>query len=130
MSLDREALRAFELHGWTRAAARYPSTFGRVTASFVEALLDAAEVAAALMRAGFDGIEIRRERRRWVFLSPAELVLSFRAGTVRTGALIAAQPERALPAIEAEIARLALPYRDRGSYRVPIVALLAKAGKP
>jgi SAM-dependent methyltransferase len=271
MSLDRDAVRAFELQGWERAAARYPATFGRVTADFVEALLDAARVAAgdrvldiacgpgpaaasaarrgargigidfagpmlekaralhpglplvagdaealpfaagafdavvanfgihhaadpvralkearrvlrpggriaftswadpeenlawkllfgaiaaagekvaltappsggglknardalaALTSAGFDKAEIGRERRHWVFLSPAELIASFREGTVRTGALIAAQPRRALPAIEAEIARLALPYRNAGSYAVPIVALLATARTP
>src|SRR2546421_5642753 len=46
MSFDPEAVRKFEHAGWEQAAAQYDATFARATAPFVEALLDAAGVAA------------------------------------------------------------------------------------
>jgi hypothetical protein len=49
---------------------------------------------------------------------------------VRTAALIAAQPARTLPAIEAAVAEAALPYRREGGFAVPIAAILAHGVKP
>lgn len=44
MSLDPEAVRAFEHAGWQKAAAQYQATFAAATQGFAEALLDAAGV--------------------------------------------------------------------------------------
>ncbi len=112
---------ALEAAGEKVAVKAPPSGGGLKTPGDVLSLLEAA---------GFEKALVRRERRLWVFASPGELLATFRQGTVRTGALIAAQPGRALPAIEREIARLAHSYRDGGSFAVPIVALLASGRKP
>ncbi len=45
MSVNPEAIRAFEHAGWQRAAAAYEDTFARATTPFASALLDAAGVA-------------------------------------------------------------------------------------
>ena len=46
MSFDPEAVRAFEQAGWERAAATYEASFATATRCFVDALLDAAGIAA------------------------------------------------------------------------------------
>jgi len=48
MSFDPQALRAFEHAGWQQAAPSYTATFAHATSGFVEALLDAARVAAGM----------------------------------------------------------------------------------
>src|SRR5262245_19338052 len=45
MSLEADAVRAFEHAGWQRAAARYGDSFAPATAPFVAPLLEAAEIA-------------------------------------------------------------------------------------
>jgi SAM-dependent methyltransferase len=45
MSFPPDAVRAFELAGWQRAASRYNDTFAHATAPFVAPLLDAVDVA-------------------------------------------------------------------------------------
>jgi len=54
----------------------------------------------------------------------------FASGTVRTAALIAAQPSEARPAIEAAVAEAAAPYGGDDGFAVPIVAVLAYGVKP
>lgn len=44
MSLEHEAIRAFEHAGWQRAAANYGTSFANATAPYIEPLLDAAEI--------------------------------------------------------------------------------------
>jgi ubiquinone/menaquinone biosynthesis C-methylase UbiE len=88
--------------------------------------LGTAEAVSHLLRdAGF--IEIRAEPvcREWVVADPRDLVLALSRGTVRTAALIAAQPAAARPAIEAAIARAAARYRRNDGSAVPTVAILA-----
>ena len=60
----------------------------------------------------------------WRVAIPGDLVEGFRRGTVLTAALIAAQPAKALPAIEAAITRGAAAYRDSDGFAVPITAIL------
>lgn len=45
MSLEADAVRAFEHAGWQRAAARYDDSFAHATAPFIAPLLEAAEIA-------------------------------------------------------------------------------------
>ena len=45
MSLEADAVRAFEHAGWQRAAARYDDSFAHATAPFMAPLLEAAEIA-------------------------------------------------------------------------------------
>ena len=78
-----------------------------------------------LKAAGFAGIEARQVRRKWRVAAARDLLEGFRRGTVRTAALIEAQPPAVLPAIEAAIARSAAAYCQPDGFAVPIVALLA-----
>lgn len=83
-----------------------------------------------LDEAGFADCRAAATRWGWRLADGAALVAALRRGTVRTAALIAAQPAAALPAIVAEIDRLAAPYRDAAGLAVPIVAILAHGTKP
>ncbi len=74
--------------------------------------------------AGFVETEARRVAGEWRFAAPGDLLEGFRRGTVRTAALIEAQPASALPAIEAAIAAAAAGYRRAGGYAVPTAAIL------
>jgi SAM-dependent methyltransferase len=80
--------------------------------------------------AGFGEIQTRRVRREWRFAVAGDLLEGFRRGTVRTAALIGAQPQSARPAIEAAMARSVAPYGDRDGYAVPIVAVLGSGVRP
>lgn len=62
---------------------------------------------------------------QWRFAAAEDLVEGFRRGTVRTAALIDAQPAAALPAIEAAIAQSIAAYHGADGFAVPIVAILA-----
>jgi hypothetical protein len=66
----------------------------------------------------------------WLVSDPADLVEGFRRGTVRTAALIEAQPAAAVHAIEAAMARSAAAYRRGDEYAVPIVAILGSGVRP
>jgi ubiquinone/menaquinone biosynthesis C-methylase UbiE len=74
--------------------------------------------------AGFTQARASRVRREWRFAAAGDLCEGFRRGTVRTAALIDAQPKSAFPAIEAAIARSTAPYRSGDGFAVPVVALL------
>jgi SAM-dependent methyltransferase len=106
---------AIAAHG-ERSAANTPPPGG--------SLRDPAEVLGLLDAAGFSGTEARPMHSTWFVSDPADLVEGFRRGTVRTAALIEAQPVAAVAAIEAAIARNAAAYRCGDGYAVPIVAIL------
>jgi len=74
--------------------------------------------------AGFTETEARRVRHEWHVAAARDLLEGFRRGTVRTAALIDAQPAAALPGIEAAIARSIAAYRRPDGFAVPIVAIL------
>ena len=82
------------------------------------------DLLSALDAAEFTKTEARRVRREWRVVSARDLLAGFRRGTVRTAAVIDAQPAAALPAIEAAIARVSAAYRDADGFAVPIVAIL------
>lgn len=91
----------------------------------------AEDALALLAAAGFAGIAARTIERRWPLAAAEDLLAGFREGTVRTAAVIAAQPAAALAAIAAAISRNVEPCRDPGGgYAVPIVAILASGVKP
>jgi ubiquinone/menaquinone biosynthesis C-methylase UbiE len=73
---------------------------------------------------GFAETEAKRVHREWPVAAASDLLEGFRRGTVRTAALIDAQPAGALPDIEAAIASGIAAYRDGDSFAVPIVAIL------
>jgi ubiquinone/menaquinone biosynthesis C-methylase UbiE len=77
-----------------------------------------------LEAAGFTQTQARRVRREWRLATAGDLLEGFRRGTVRTAALIGAQPQSALPAIAAAIARATAPYRCGDGFAVPTVAIL------
>jgi SAM-dependent methyltransferase len=104
------------------AAARTPPPGGN--------LGEPAAVLALLQAAGFAECRAELLAREWSLAGAADLIASLRRGTVRTAALIEAQPPAALAAIEAEIARSAAPYRRGERYAIPIVAVLARGTKP
>jgi SAM-dependent methyltransferase len=89
-------------------------------------------VAAALnllCDAGFTAVRAAPVRREWLLPNAASLIASLRRGTVRTAALITAQPAYALPAITAAIDRDMAGYRRSDGFAVPIVAILASGTK-
>ena len=83
-----------------------------------------------LEKAGFAAPRVETVPREWVVQDARELVAALARGTVRTAALIAAQPSASLPAIEAAVAEAAAPYRRVDGFAVPIVALLGHGVKP
>jgi ubiquinone/menaquinone biosynthesis C-methylase UbiE len=88
--------------------------------------LGATEAVLHLLRdAGFADARAHPIRRAWHVASARDLLAAFARGTVRTAALIAAQPRAARPAIEAAMAQAAAPYRTADGFAVPIVAILA-----
>ncbi len=112
---------AIAAHG-DRSAANTPPPGG--------SLRDPADVLRLLDAAGFIGTEARAMHSTWLVSDASDLVEGFRRGTVRTAALIAAQPVAALPAIEAAMARGAAAYRRGDRYAVPIVAILGSGVRP
>jgi ubiquinone/menaquinone biosynthesis C-methylase UbiE len=78
-----------------------------------------------LREAGFADARPEPIRREWLVADPRDLLTALSRGTVRTAALIAAQPAAARPAIEAAMARAAASYRTADGFAVPIVAILA-----
>jgi ubiquinone/menaquinone biosynthesis C-methylase UbiE len=93
-------------------------------------LREPADVLALLEEAGFAETEARIVRRTWCVADASDLVEGFRRGTVRTAALIDAQPVEALPAIEAAMASKAAAYRHRDAFAIPIVAILGSGVRP
>ena len=82
-----------------------------------------------LRDAGFADARAEPIRREWHIADPRDLLAALARGTVRTAALIAAQPVAARPAIEAAVARAAAPYRTANGFAVPMVAILACGSK-
>ena len=111
---------AIRAHG-DPAAAKTPPSGGNLGTT--EAIL------RLLRDAGFADIRAEPTRREWHVSDPRHLLAALSRGTVRTAALIAAQPAEARPAIEAAIVRGAAPYRRGDGFAVPIVAILASGTK-
>jgi ubiquinone/menaquinone biosynthesis C-methylase UbiE len=84
-----------------------------------------ADCAAALEQAGFADVATRPLGGVWRHADGRALLLALRAGTARMAALIAAQPEAAVPAIVAEIDRSAAGYRDGAGLAIPLSAFVA-----
>jgi SAM-dependent methyltransferase len=82
-----------------------------------------------LRDAGFADARAEPVPREWRVDDPRDLIAALAQGTVRTAAQIAAQPAAARPAIEAAVARAAMPYRRGDGFAVPIVAILAYGTK-
>ena len=93
-------------------------------------LRDPADVLRLLDASGFSQAQARPVHSTWLVSGASDLVEGFRRGTVRTAALIEAQPAAAVPAIEAAIARGVAVYRRGDGYAVPIVAILGSAVRP
>jgi ubiquinone/menaquinone biosynthesis C-methylase UbiE len=108
-------------HGDMSAAKAPPSGGGLRQTEDLLRVLDAA---------GFAETRARRVRREWRFAAAEDLLEGFRSGTVRTATLIGAQPQSAMPAIQAAIARNVTAYRDRDGFAVPIVAILGSGRRP
>jgi ubiquinone/menaquinone biosynthesis C-methylase UbiE len=73
---------------------------------------------------GFAETEAKRAPGEWLVATARDLLEGFRRGTVRTAALIDAQPAATLPQIEAAIAHSIAPYKRANGFAVPIVAIL------
>jgi len=113
---------AIRAHGDIEAAADAPPSGGN---------LGTAEAVLPLLRnAGFAVCRAASVHREWLVDDPRDIVAALARGTVRTAALIAAQPAQMRPAIEAAVAEAAPPYRSGGGFAVPIVAILAYGVKP
>jgi ubiquinone/menaquinone biosynthesis C-methylase UbiE len=113
-----DAIRAY---GDMQAANAPPSGGNLGTSEAVLRLLD---------DSGFAGCRAEPVQRAWLVAEPRDIVVALARGTVRTAALIAAQPRGARPAIEAAVAQAAAPYRSGDGFAVPIVAILGHGMKP
>ena len=98
-------------------AAKTPPSGGNLGAT--EAVL------RLLCDAGFANVRAEPIRREWHVADPHDLLAALARGTVRTAALIAAQPAAARPAIASAMTRAAASYRTADGFAVPIVAILA-----
>ena len=107
---------AIAAHGDPSAAKAPPSGGGLRTPQDLLRVLDAA---------GFAETEARRVECEWRLSTASDLIEGFRRGTVRTAALIEAQPAPALAAIAAAIAERVKAYRVGDSFAVPTAAILA-----
>jgi ubiquinone/menaquinone biosynthesis C-methylase UbiE len=112
---------AIRAHG-DLAAVNTPPSGGNLGTS--EAVLN------LLGNAGFAVCRAASVHREWLVEDPRDIVVGLARGTVRTAALIAAQPPGVLPAIEAAVAKAAVAYRRGDGFAVPIVAILAYGVKP
>jgi ubiquinone/menaquinone biosynthesis C-methylase UbiE len=83
-----------------------------------------------LAEAGFGQCRVEIIRREWRVADARDLVAALARGTVRTAALITAQPAEARPKIEAAITAAAAPYRRDGCYAIPIATILAAGARP
>ena len=83
-----------------------------------------ADLLRLLNAAGFAETEAKRVHRKWRVAAARDLLEGFHRGTVRTAALIEAQPAAALPEIEAAIASGIAAYRHPEGFAVPITAIL------
>jgi ubiquinone/menaquinone biosynthesis C-methylase UbiE len=104
------------------AAARTPPSGGN--------LVSLAAVLELLQAAGFAAAQAELLRREWRLAEPGDLVAALARGTVRTAALITAQPAAARLAIIAAVAPAAAPYRRVEGYAVPIAAILGYGTRP
>lgn len=82
-----------------------------------------------LNAAGFAETRTKRVHREWHVAASRDLIEGFRRGTVRTAALIDAQPSAVLPEIEAAIARSITAYRRPNGFAIPIVAILGSGAR-
>ncbi len=106
---------AIAAHGDMAAATTPPSGGG---------LRQSEDLLRVLRAAGFVQSEALQLRSEWRFAAAGDLIQGFRRGTVRTAALIDAQPPAALRAIEAAIAKSAAAYGGADGFAVPVVAIL------
>jgi len=106
---------AISAHGDLRAADAPPPGGGLRLPEDLLGLLDAS---------GFTETEAKPARGEWRVATARDLLEGFRRGTVRTAALIDAQPAATLAQIEAAIADGIAPYRRANGFAVPIVAIL------
>jgi SAM-dependent methyltransferase len=111
---------AIARHG-DRAAAKTPPPGGNLNRPEHSLML--------LDRAGFVDPSAQIMRAEWPVADAGELVQALAAGTVRTAAVIDAQPPSARPAILADIDRAAECYRRDGKLMIPIAAILARGRK-
>jgi SAM-dependent methyltransferase len=111
---------AIRAHGDLTAAKTPPSGGNLGTAEAVLRLL---------REAGFADLRAESVRREWVVPDPRRILAALACGTVRTAALIEAQPAEARPAIAAAIIRSAKAYRRANGFAVPTVAILASGTK-
>jgi SAM-dependent methyltransferase len=111
---------AIRAHGDANAATTPPSGGGLGTA---EALL------RLLHDVGFADAHVEPVGREWLLAQSPDLIGALQRGTVRTAALIAAQPRKAMLPIEAAIAEAAAKYRRSDGFAIPIAALLGQGAK-
>ena len=112
---------AIRMHGDPAAAAKTPPSGGTLASP---------EAAEKLLRsAGFTNTAVEILHREWGLEGAADLIGALRRGTVRTAALIAAQPADAIPDILASIEAGMAEYRRGNGFAVPIVAILASGTK-
>ena len=86
---------------------------------------DHAEFGRSLEAARFTAVAVREVALEWVLRDAGEFLAAMRFGTVRTGALLAAQTPAGLAAISADVTRACAAYAGPLGLHLPMPAVLA-----
>ena len=88
------------------------------------------EVRRVLLAAGFVEPQTQLVPQHWRLAAPDDLFAAFNEGTVRTAAILRAQPEQAYQLIKLAVREEVLKFAQHGGYVIPAPVALSSARKP
>ena len=91
---------------------------------------DAGEAERVLLAAGFVEPQMQIVPQYWRLASPDDLFAAFEQGTVRTAAVLRAQPEQTYQTIKVAVRKEVLAFVKDGIYVIPAPVALSSAKKP
>ena len=91
---------------------------------------DAEETERVLRAAGFVEPQMQIVPQYWRLASPDDLFAAFEQGTVRSAAVLRAQPEPAYQAIKAAVRKEVLAFAQGGIFVIPTPVALSSARRP
>jgi SAM-dependent methyltransferase len=91
---------------------------------------DAEEAGRVLLAAGFAEPQTQLVPKYWRLASPDDLFDAFKEGTVRTAAMLRAQPEQAYRMIRLAVREEVLKFAQDDAYVIPVPVALSSARKP
>jgi ubiquinone/menaquinone biosynthesis C-methylase UbiE len=91
---------------------------------------DAEEVARVLLAAGFVEPQTQLVPQYWRLASPDDMFVAFTEGTVRSAAILRAQPEQTYQMIRLAVREEVLAFAQGGRFVIPAPVALSSATKP